>query len=327
MFELIDTQPEFVVPESEYKRLLGFPADLPLEGRARELADWAGDWYAKHGKPWIFAGDARIDTVDGALRINAAKMAAPRLHDQVMAAQAGEGVLAALSAGRECEEEARRLWLEEKPDEYFFLEVYGSAVVEGLVTTPARGRICEMGRPPGQPVLPHYSPGYPGWDIADQGRLFQLIREKKGGGLAERLRVLDTGMLQPKKSLLAAFGITRRLDLVKNSAQLVPCESCFLPGCQYRRAPHQVSPPQLEDVRQLGAAAPAVSGAKVPSILNHQGKYSVNPRALRKWSQERLQLNILPGPHGGSPLPLRGHNLHQHGADSGLPLPRPPHIA
>ena len=31
---------------------------------------------------------------------------------------------------RKLEAEAQRLWQDEKPDEYFFLEVYGSAVVE-----------------------------------------------------------------------------------------------------------------------------------------------------------------------------------------------------
>jgi hypothetical protein len=292
MFELIDRQPEIVVPESEYKRLLGYPADHPLEGRARELADWAREWYARHGQPWIYAGDARIEVADGTLRINDARMASPRLHDQVTAAQAGEAVLAALSAGPECEEEARRRWQEEKPDEYFFLEVYGSAVVESLLTA-ARARICGWADHQRMAVLPHYSPGYPGWDIADQTRLFQMIRGRKGGELAASLHVLDSGMLQPKKSLLAVFGITRRLDLVKNSAHLIPCETCSLPGCQYRRARYQDSPPQLEDVRQLGSAARAASASKGPSILNHQGKYSVNPRALRKWSQERLQLKIL----------------------------------
>ncbi len=286
MFELIDRQPEVIVPESDYIRLLGFPADYTLEGRARDLADWAREWYGRHGHPWICAVDARIDAANDTLRIGDSTMASPQLHDQVIAAQADEAVLAALSAGPECEEEAGRLWQAEKPDEYFFLEVYGSAVVESLVTA-ARARICGWADRQRKAVLPHYSPGYQGWDIADQTQLCQMIRRRKGGQLAEGLRVLDTGMLQPKKSLLAVFGITRRLDLVQNSAHLIPCESCFLSGCQYRRAPHKDSPPQLESPAGAGFAP------KGPPIPSHQGRYSVNPRALRKWSQERLQLKIL----------------------------------
>ena len=64
---------------------------------------------------------------------------------------------------------------------------------------------------------------------------------------------MDTGMLQPKKSLLALFGLTRHLDKVRAAAHLVPCENCSLPRCQYRRAPYQHFPPQIEDVRRLQA--------------------------------------------------------------------------
>ena len=49
-------------------------------------------------------------------------------------ADAESAILVAVSAGGELEREAQQLWLEEKPDEYFFLEVYGSAVVEHLIT-------------------------------------------------------------------------------------------------------------------------------------------------------------------------------------------------
>jgi len=54
MLELIDIQPDVNVQESEYKRLLGFPADYVLQGRVKELADWARGWYAENGHPWIY---------------------------------------------------------------------------------------------------------------------------------------------------------------------------------------------------------------------------------------------------------------------------------
>ena len=55
MNELIDIQPDIDVRELEYKRLLGYPSDYDLEGRARELADWARQWYSENGKPWLYA--------------------------------------------------------------------------------------------------------------------------------------------------------------------------------------------------------------------------------------------------------------------------------
>ena len=50
MIELVDTLPDINVQPAEYKRLLGYPRERVLSGRARELAEWARAWYAKHGR-------------------------------------------------------------------------------------------------------------------------------------------------------------------------------------------------------------------------------------------------------------------------------------
>ncbi len=169
-----------------------------------------------------------------------------RLHEQLLEDQAHTAVLAAVSAGGECEEKARQLWLEEKPDEYFFLEVFGSAVVEHLVTIVG-ARLCAWAEKQGMAVLPHYSPGYPEWDISDQRKLLELIRQEN---FREEIRALDTGMLRPKKSLLAVFGITRHVHRVRNLEELIPCESCSMPSCQYRRAPCTYARNHVKDVRR-----------------------------------------------------------------------------
>jgi hypothetical protein len=49
MEELFDLKPEVNVLETEYKRLLGYPAHYELGGRVRELVDQTRQWYAKHG--------------------------------------------------------------------------------------------------------------------------------------------------------------------------------------------------------------------------------------------------------------------------------------
>ena len=294
MFELIDTHPDSNVQESEYKRLLGFPGDYVLEGRSRELADKTRQWYAQHGKPWIYARQIEgFELAGERLHVNGAVFSSRQLHDDFNAAQAHSAMLTAVSAGAECDEKALELWQEEKPDEYFFMEMYGSAVVEHLVTV-ASGRICGWADAHGMVALPHYSPGYSGWDMADQPKLWELIRQMKHRDFPGQLQVMNTGMLRPKKSLLALFGLTRHLDKVRASAKLVPCENCSLPGCQYRRAPCQHSPPQIEDVRRLQPGAPDDAPARIPSPsgLRHDARYSVNLKALRKWSRERLQLKV-----------------------------------
>jgi hypothetical protein len=205
-------------------------------------------------------------------------------------AQADRAALVAVSAGKECEERARQLWLEGKPDEYFFLEIFGSAVVEHLVTSTG-ARLCAWAEGNRMAVLPHYSPGYSGWDAADQNRLFARIWDG-AKRLPGELRVLESGMLQPKKSLLAVFGITQQLERVRRFANLVPCENCSFSPCQYRRVPYQHAPIQIEDVRRLqpGNRDGAETGVVNGSRLDQNARYSINSRALRKWSQERLQL-------------------------------------
>ena len=41
MIELADLIPDTNVQPAEYKRLLGYPRDRMLEGRSRELGEWA----------------------------------------------------------------------------------------------------------------------------------------------------------------------------------------------------------------------------------------------------------------------------------------------
>ena len=291
MFELTETNPPMAVPDAEYQRLLGYPKNHVPAGRSRELADAARKWFAENGRPWIYAREiGALELRDETLHIEGSEFSSRKLHDLFAGAPVHGAVLVAVSAGKECEEKARQLWQESKPDEYFFMEIFGSAVVEHLVTV-ANGRICGWADANAMAALPHYSPGYSGWDIADQVKLWNLIKQTPGRGFPGELGVMETGMLRPKKSLLALVGITRNLELARRSARLIPCQNCSLPGCLYRRAPHLNALPQFEDIHQLQNSR---YDNAVPSPLARNAKYSVNTRALQKWSQERLQLNFLP---------------------------------
>ena len=296
MFELTETHPPLDVQDAEYQRLLGYPKQHALAGRPRELADAARKWFAENGRPWIYAREIDpLELRDEQVHLEGNAFSSRQLHDLFAGSQAHGAVLVAVSAGAECEEHASRLWQESKPDEYFFMEMFGSAVVEHLVTV-ANGRICGWADANAMAALPHYSPGYSGWDMADQVKLWNLVRQSRGGGFPGKLDVLETGMLRPKKSLLAVVGVTRNLDGARRLASLIPCKSCSLPGCRYRRAPHLDTLPQLEDIHRLqNSRYDGESTTPRPLALAGNAKYSVNVRALQKWSQERLRLNFLPG--------------------------------
>jgi hypothetical protein len=286
MIALADVRPAVRVDPAEYTRLLGYPRGHRLEGRAAELAAEAEAWYAEHGRPWIFAREAATLALDAdGVRIDGRRFASARLRQSLVDAGAHSGVLVAVGAGPELEAEAARRWLDEKPDEYFFLEVYGSAVVEHLVTQ-AGAQLCGWAEAQGLAVLPHDSPGYPEWDIAEQAALHELLTAS-AVPLPGALEVLESGALRPKKSLIAVFGLTRHVDRLAHLRDLVPCERCAFAPCQYRRAPYRRGA-----LRSTARAFDEPAGAEAADEpgLDRAAAYTVNARALRRWAAERLTL-------------------------------------
>ncbi len=276
MVEFAEQRPFYEVPEAEYHRLLGYPCDHRPAERARELAAWARAWYAEHGRPWIYSREAALELVDDSLRLDGVEFRSPRLQEHFRQHAVGRALLVAVSAGRECEAHAQTLWNEGKPDEYFFLEIFGSAVVEELVAR-ASGRICAEAGVDGWRAVPHYSPGYAGWDVSEQTVLFGLMERGRAQPFPGPIEVLSSGMLRPKKSLLAVFGLTLQPQLADHRG---PCESCTFNPCAYRREPYRPAPAAVR-------SRPAAS----PGPLATDARYSVNVRALRKWAAERVQLD------------------------------------
>lgn len=290
--EHLDDRPAVNVMEPEYRRLLGYPPHHAPGERADELAEWARRWYAENGRPWVYLREVELRVTQDALWIEGMEFHSKRLHTHLQEAGAQRAMLVAVSAGHGCEAHAGRLWQESKPDEYFFLEMFGSAVVEHLVASLS-ARICELAERDNLMAVAHYSPGYTGWDIADQNRLYELIARGRTQPFPESLEVLSSGMLRPKKSLLAVVGLTDRAGSAIASPHLVPCEACSFAPCQYRRMPYRHAP-----VRTDSSAVPSPRSARtvVSSPLTHEAAYSVNRRALSKWASERLRL--VPGELG-----------------------------
>ena len=298
MIELVDTFPDTNVQPAEYKRLLGFPREYVLDGLPRERADAARAWYAKHGRPWVYARQVQsLDLAGDTVVIDGVSFTSKRLRQTLQRADAHSAVLVAVSAGPEIEQAAAAAWAEERPDEYFFLEVYGSAVVEHLTATVG-ARLCGWADGQGIAVLPHHSPGYAEWDVAEQPRLLELIRRPQTHALPGPLESFESGMLRPKKSLLAVFGLTRQTERVARLTDLVPCANCSLAACQYRRVAYRRSTATQE--LEPSAAAPTAAAAKKPPAaepppapsLDHAARYLISPKALRRWADERLTLDV-----------------------------------
>jgi hypothetical protein len=276
--EIVDSSPDVQVDPAEYQRLLGYPRDHVISERAQELADAARDWYRQHGRPWFYARQVdRLEIEGGQMRIDGVPFGSQRLAVTLRQAEAHSAFLVAVGAGPEAEEQAHRLWLEDKPDEYFFLETLGSAVVEHLMTV-AGARLCAWADSRAMAVLPHYSPGYSQWDIAEQSQLLRLMQSATA--LPGKVAALDSGALRPKKSQLGVFGLTLHTERVRRLADLVPCQSCSFANCQFRRTPYMRAR-QTVEIASIAAREPDT------------GSYSIHTKALARWAAERLSLETL----------------------------------
>ena len=225
------------VDERDYARLLGYPKKRIPEGAISKLAATSRRWYQEHGGPAAFAcaleiveiAAARIDLAGGLV------LSSPVLAGRLRAGEATALIAAVVTAGPEVDDRARDLWNEERPDESYLLERFGVAVAERLAVWTAdelRHRVVENGRD----LLPGYSPGYDGWPLEDQPALFSALAGNEGRGPIGELRVLDSGMLTPKSSLLAVFGVTSRPELAERLWNRHKCSWCSLESCGFRHS-------------------------------------------------------------------------------------------
>lgn len=224
------------VTPAEYARLLGVPRARELEGDMAERARASRAWYAAHGRPWVAArrvAIARLDA-DGVALETGDVFRSRALAERLRAGEAHALLALAVSAGSAVDEESQRLWEQGRPDEAYFLDRFGAAVAEHLVFW-ASVWICRRSGAGGETVLAPLSPGCGGWDLEEQAKLMRLIEDAAEGARGP-LRMLPSGMLAPKNSLLAVRGLTRRL-LALTPADA--CCSCDLAPCAFRRAPYQ----------------------------------------------------------------------------------------
>jgi hypothetical protein len=115
------------------------------------------------------------------------------------------------------------------------LDSVGSAATADLAEA-ANDRLCEMAITQGLKVTSRISPGYAGWDVADQRALFALCPGEPAG-----VRLNDFCVMTPVKSLsfIVGIGVAVRVD-----RYFTQCRRCWMRGCGYRRAPAERARPR-----------------------------------------------------------------------------------
>ncbi len=108
------------------------------------------------------------------------------------------------------------------------LDSVGSAAVESLAEY-VNDLLCQRALPEGLKVTNRVSPGYAGWDAAEQARVFRLC---PGAPIAVTLNAAC--FMTPVKSIsfLVGIGPEARVD-----HYFTQCRRCWMRECAYRRAP------------------------------------------------------------------------------------------
>jgi hypothetical protein len=227
------------VSERELVRLLGLPRGRRLEGDLAERAERARAWYAARGRPFVATRAVAIRELrrDSVHLEDGTELRSALLADRLREGAAHGLVALGASAGREVDDEVKRLWADERPDEAYFLDRFAAVVTERLVFWAA-GEVCRASESAGETLLPHLSPGCGHWDLADQHRVMALLTGAPTDGPTPPrlgpLELLASGALRPPHSVLAVLGVTR------TRASLAPedlCRACDLAPCAFRRAP------------------------------------------------------------------------------------------
>jgi hypothetical protein len=135
---------------------------------------------------------------------------------------------AVVTIGGALEQRVRELWDARELPLAAMLDSVGSGAVESLAEW-VNDRLCHEGIERGLRVTNRISPGYGGWDVSEQPRLFRLV---SGGPVGVALN--DACFMTPEKSitLLVGAGPDARVDHYFSQ-----CARCWMAGCAYRRAP------------------------------------------------------------------------------------------
>jgi hypothetical protein len=223
------------VEPAELNRLLGMPRERELEGLVGERAEWAREWYAKNGRPYLAARRHPIIELGADfVRLEGGIELAGRAFLDHLRRYGAHGMVGmAVSAGAEVDVASEEMWRDGRPDEGYFLDRFAVAVVERLLFSVTLG-MCQLAEGSSETLTPHLSPGCGDWELSQQHVLWTTIFPE--GDLGP-IRLLESGGLSPKNSILAAAGVTRKAVA---ASPLDACRSCRLSKCGFRRAPFRV---------------------------------------------------------------------------------------
>jgi hypothetical protein len=132
--------------------------------------------------------------------------------------------LFAVTAGAGPEELARSLFLKGLYLEGYIVDLIGSALVDA-VADQLHDQIRKKAEEMGMRITNRYSPGYCGWDVVEQQKLFGLFPEGFCG-----ITLSPSSLMLPIKSVSGIIGLGPDVTYREYT-----CELCSMKDCNFRR--------------------------------------------------------------------------------------------
>jgi hypothetical protein len=137
--------------------------------------------------------------------------------------KAEKAALFLCTAGAAIGEWSKKLMSEGETFKGYVVDVVGSEVVETAMDR-IQDHLEEDMKQKGLFITNRYSPGYCGWDVSEQHKLFGFLPENFCN-----VKLSDTSLMYPVKSVSGVIGIGRGV-----SKQNYPCKLCDDRNCIYR---------------------------------------------------------------------------------------------
>jgi hypothetical protein len=134
------------------------------------------------------------------------------------------------TAGEEIGKRSRKEMAEGDPLKGYIYDIFGSMVADAaadLMQEELEMSVISSGKK----ITNRYSPGYCGWDVAEQHKLFRLVPDNFCG-----IKLTGSALMDPVKSISGLIGIGEKVKY--NS---YTCNLCDMKDCTYRNLKQEVS--------------------------------------------------------------------------------------
>lgn len=129
------------------------------------------------------------------------------------------------TAGEEIGKMSRRAMKSSDLLEGYIYDVVGSEIVEAAADL-MQGEIEKLIASAGRKITNRFSPGYCGWDVSEQHKLFQLLPGTYCG-----IKLTASALMDPEKSISGMIGIGKNVRHLPYT-----CNICDKKDCVYRKA-------------------------------------------------------------------------------------------